>query len=119
MAKLKYTPPDKENQIYSRLETEDGKIFMGIHPVLFGARIRCGYVGDHGVILDWCCGDDNAIIALTYDVVRSFLERGGDIRKLPPVSDPKPWYKDDNFSEQVEKEFHKLRNQPKTKTMDS
>ena len=51
---MKFIPAEDTEDIYQRLVSEDGKIEMGIYPVIFGYRVRAGYVGSMICQLDWC-----------------------------------------------------------------
>lgn len=103
--KWKSTKDDAENQIYARKESPDGKMFIGTHPVLFGARIRAGYVGDPLVEIDWCCGDNLPLLSLTYHMLLNHMENGGTFEELPSVSMIKPWYMDLKFIESLDKKL--------------
>jgi hypothetical protein len=75
----------------------DGKVIMGLWPVLFGWRIRAGFKGQMYYQIDWCCGDDVTVIWATYEMMRCLLENGTDINTLRPHSNIKPWPKDNDF----------------------
>ncbi len=55
---MKFKQEDNDDlELFQRLVSEDGTIEMGIHPVIFGYRVRAGYVGNMFYELDWCGGD--------------------------------------------------------------
>lgn len=76
---------------------------LGIWPVLFGYRVRAGYVGDFYYGLDWCCGEHLIVATITMEFLMKMVEKDGIdvIKKLPGFSKIKPWYKDDKFIEAV------------------
>lgn len=87
-----------EAGLYQRMISDDNKIEMGIYPVLFGYRIRAGYVGDCAYHIDWCAGNDQKIITLLYSILKNILESGFDMKKLPGSSAIKPFYNDVAFT---------------------
>lgn len=97
----KLTAPDFENGIHERRVSPDGKRFVGIYQVLYGYRIRAGYVGSSTVEIDWCCGDVHAMVVLTYQMALTCLYIGIPFNELPSYSVKKPWYKDNNFCYQL------------------
>jgi hypothetical protein len=98
---MKHAEDCNENQIYQRLVSEDGKIEMGIHPVIFGYRVRAGFVGDCGVNLDWCGGDDHKQIEILYSVAKNILEHKNSFHGVPTHSKIKPFYKDEEFVKEI------------------
>lgn len=92
-------------EIRSRMETEDGIFYFGIHNVMFGRRIRAGEYGNGWVDLDWCCGDDQVLLYKTYIAIQSHLERwdgkGNPFSNLPACSNIKPLYHDKKFLDKV------------------
>lgn len=94
-------PDHDENNIYQRLVSEDGKIEMGIHPVMFGYRVRASFVGDGGCYLDWCGGDNQAQVELLYSIAKNILENKGSFKGLPSCSRIKPFYNDSEFVDYI------------------
>lgn len=92
---------DSENNLYQRVVSEDGKIEMGIYPVMFGYRVRAGYVGNEIYELDWCGGDEQQQLELLYSIMKNILEARGNFRDIPPVSAIKPFYNDEEFMHKV------------------
>jgi hypothetical protein len=99
--KFKPAPDNDKDMIYQRIVSEDGKIEIGIHPVMFGFRVRAGYVGNPWVHLDWCGGADHSAVEILYSMAKNILEAKGDFRDLPPCSKVKPFYKDPSFIAEV------------------
>lgn len=92
---LKSAPDRQEDLLFNIIS--DGKVEMGIHHVIFGYRIRAGYVGNQWVEWDWCCGDNNFLVSLTYGIACILLTEGVDFRDVPSHSRVKPWNKDEAF----------------------
>lgn len=101
--KFNPAPDDDNNMIYQRILSEDGKIEIGIHPVMFGYRVRAGYVGDSYVHLDWCGGDDHSSIEILYSIAKNILEDRGHFKGVPSHSNIKPFYKDMEFMAEIMK----------------
>lgn len=87
----------EENLLFQRLVSEDGKREMGIYPVIFGYRVRAGYIGDSYVYLDWCGGDDQTQIELLYSIAKNILENQDNFKGIPSNSKIKPFYRDEEF----------------------
>lgn len=107
---MKFLPAedDRLNQLYQRIVSEDGKIEIAVHPVIFGYRVRAGYVGDCYVHLDWCGGDDHSAVEMLYSIAKNILEAKGNFEGIPDRSNIKPYYKDVDFM----KELMKLTTEP-------
>lgn len=65
---------DLENGMFRRKVSQDGKYEIGIHPVLFGFRIRAGEVGSQVCMLDYCCVRDLTLLELTYSCVLAVMQ---------------------------------------------
>lgn len=100
---IKFNPAedDDHNLLYQRIVSEDGKIEIAIHPVIFGYRVRAGYVGDGWVQLDWCGGNDQAQLELLYSIAKNILEHKGNFEGVPGKSNIKPFYKDFEFVDKI------------------
>ncbi len=85
------------DHLYERLISNDGRIEMGIHPVLFGYRVRAGYVGDVYYHLDWCGGDNQAQVEMLYSIMKNILISRNDFSGIPSNSKIKPFYNDLEF----------------------
>lgn len=94
---------DNQNQLYQRIVSEDGKIEIAIHPVMFGYRVRAGYVGNTYVHIDWCGGSDHSAVEMLYSIAKNILENTGSFKGIPSHSKIKPYYKDVDFMAEVMK----------------
>lgn len=87
--------------IIDRVVSETGLVEVGVYPVLFGYRIRAGYVGDPMCIIDWCCGDSSKMLHSHYVALLLILRRreesGGCFHGIPRTSAIKPCWKDKEF----------------------
>ncbi len=92
---------EDSEDLYQRLVSEDGKIEMGIYPVMYGYRVRAGYVGSMVCELDWCGGDDQSQLELLYSICKNILESKGNFSNIPIRSEIKPFYKDAQFVEAI------------------
>ena len=105
--KMKFHKTDNhvENQISNRVVSENGLVEIGTHEVMFGFRVRAGFVGDAGCALDWCAGDSWENIERLYSVCYNILEQRNEDRScfwgLPSYSDIKPFFNDPKFMESI------------------
>lgn len=86
--------PDDENLVARIVR---GWIEIGVYPVAFGMRVRAGFVGAAGCELDWCCGDNQAMLEWAYSSARNIMETREDFEGIPRISDPKPFWLDPDF----------------------
>lgn len=70
--------------------------------MLYGIRVRGGFVGDEYYEYDWCCGDDIRVIIATQRILMNLIERGVPLKEIPPMSRVKPWYNDPEFINRVD-----------------
>lgn len=89
---------DDENLI-CRSVSADGRIHVGLYRVLFGWRVRGGWVNDKwGVALDWCCGADHGAIYMGYKLMLAAIQSSADCENpfeaLPASSEFKPFTHD-------------------------
>ena len=87
----------EDNDLYQRLVTDDGRIEMGIYPVIFGYRVRAGYVDRMSYELDWCGGDKQEDLELLYSIMKNILEKNNSFTGVPMKSTIKPFYNDHLF----------------------
>jgi hypothetical protein len=91
----------------SRMVSENGLVEMGIYPVLFGSRIRAGFVGEPTCVIDWCCGDSQARLNSHYAAIFLYLKRREEDHScfdgLPKTSDIKPCWLDEEFEKRLTK----------------
>jgi len=91
---------DDPPNLYFRFESEDGKIEVGIYPVMYGYRIRAGYKGNMYYHLDLCAGDIQSNVEILLSVVLNILEQNIKFEDFPeqgrrpiPTADPETWSK--------------------------
>lgn len=80
----------------------DGEVEMSLYPVIFGWRVRAGYVYKVAgyatyYLCDWCCGNDPMLIHVAYSAMKRLLQAGIELEELPTASAVKPWIKDPDF----------------------
>ncbi len=96
---------DDENLI-CRSVSVDGRIHVGLYRVLFGWRVRGGWVKNKlSVELDWCCGDDHRTIIIGYKLMLAVLQaaitREDPFWMVPQCSEIKPFNRDTRFFVQL------------------
>ena len=99
---MKNTEDDIQGHLFARLISDDGKIEMGIHPVLFGYRVRAGYIGSMSYMFDWCGGDNQTQVELLYSIAKNVLEHRKSFDGVPICSKVKPFYNDQEFFKHIE-----------------
>lgn len=92
--------------LFSRIESENGLIRIGVYKVIFGYRVRAGFSEDQlQVKLDWCAGDKwddvERLYSLAYFILRKREENLDCFDGLPLVSKVKPFYNDIDFTQTV------------------
>lgn len=90
------------NQIYVRYIDPEYNVEIGIHPVIYGWRVRAGYIGDDWCHLDYCCGSDPIMLKFILSVCKTILETNGCDFKVFPRQHVKPITSDAHcFSELI------------------
>lgn len=66
---------------------------LATHRVLFGWRVIIRAENSPFVEVNWCCGDNEELIRITFRLFAKLLQSGADPQEIPPVSYVKPWVK--------------------------
>lgn len=95
-------PNDDHAGLTHRLVSENQLVHMGIWKVMFGHRVRAGFVDDKcGVSLDWCGGANWKDVERLYSLAKAILEKRAEDRNcfagLPGFSVVKPFVLDLDF----------------------
>jgi hypothetical protein len=102
---MKFHKAPDTADLFLRVVDETNTIQVGIYKVLFGYRVRAGYVDDKfGVNLDWCCGNRIEMINWLYlalILILSKRELENCFEGLPTVSQIKPYFNDMNFFNKI------------------
>lgn len=98
MQKIKLTKAPSTENMVCRLISEEAQIEMGVYPVIFGFRVRAGYIGMPCCEIDWCCGDDQLKLEGAYSICKKILEQDGDFNNMLPRSKIKPYFNDLEFT---------------------
>lgn len=83
-------PDNLPDEICCRYIDEKHNVEIGIHMVMFGWRIRAGYIGDCWCQLDYCCGNDPRMVQYMLSVCKSILEKNNCDFDIFPRQDIKP-----------------------------
>ena len=106
--KLIPTADDPDGQLFHRLVSENNLIEMGVYRVLYGWRVRAGFIGNGSYNLDWCGGGDwkdvERLYSLCFAVLSNRSESINCFKNLPPFSKIKPFHLDRDFVKVVSKE---------------
>jgi len=98
-------PDDVKNGIYFRKVSENGLIEFGVWSVLFGFRVRAGFVDGDSYEIDWCGGSEQSSVEKIYSACESILSKREESRSafdgIPTTSERKPYFNDQEFIKKV------------------
>lgn len=103
---LKWIEAADNDYLFCRHLSSDLRIEMGVYPVMYGMRVRCGFVGSLSVELDWCAGINDVSLRILYSLCykiigdRLHMDRQEvfDCTVVPHHSNIKPWTLDVDFT---------------------
>lgn len=101
-------PNDDENGLTHCLHSENDHVRIGVWRVMYGFRVRAGYLHDlGGCTLDWCAGGNWKDVERLYSLCAAILsqrDESEDVFKgIPRISAIKPFYSDTEFVSLVSK----------------
>jgi hypothetical protein len=64
-----------DNEFLYQMSSECNTIVIGVYPVIYGFRVRAGYIGDFYYHLDYCCGNNLSDVELIFSAVKNILEQ--------------------------------------------
>jgi len=82
------------------LTREIGDRFVGIDPVIFGVRVKSGYIGQMYYAVEYCCGVDMIWSELVYNWVAAMVAAGIPYSEFPAARS-RPTHNDMEFVEKV------------------
>lgn len=92
--------PDNETLV-ARVVNDEHGIEIGVYPVLYGMRVRAGFVGQGWTHLDWCCGSSQETLEWGYGAILHLLSKrlGSEspFDGIPTSSEIKPITLDTKF----------------------
>ena len=96
---MKFVKAKDNEDLFFRHVSDDGKLEIGIWRVLFGFRIRCGFVGEGYCCLEYCCGDSEDLVAKMFHTLKVAVEKVNpqtpvDFDEAFPVQSKKPIFLD-------------------------
>lgn len=99
---MKLLDAEGDEHMSHRLISENKIVHMFVHRVMYGYRVRAGFVADDwGVILDWCGGGDWKNVERLYSLTKAILLKRPEDRScfkgLPTFSKVKPFHLDEEF----------------------
>ena len=105
---LKTTFDDPDTMLFHRLESENGLIEMGVYRVMYGHRVRAGFIGKMCCELDWCGGGNWKDVERLYSLCQAILLKREESKTcfdgLPSCSEIKPFFNDPKFVKVVFRE---------------
>lgn len=86
--------------------SEKGLVHVGVYRVMYGHRVRAGFVADKmGCTLDWCGGANWKDVERLYSLCIGVLSRRDEtpncFEGIPQYSIIKPFYLDERFTRKV------------------
>jgi hypothetical protein len=76
------------------MHTECNTLVLGVYAVIYGFRVRAGYIGDFSYNLDYCCGNDKGDVELIFSAVKNIIEQRSENPFAGfPRQDMKPFMK--------------------------
>jgi hypothetical protein len=88
-----------------RLVSESGLVEIGVFQVMFGWRVRAGFCKSPCCVLDWCAGGNSDDLEKLYGICVAILSKRKEDKLcfdgLPGTSMVKPYFRDDDFVEQI------------------
>ncbi len=89
-----------------------GNIELGKYKVMFGYRLRAGFIGNQWYELDICCGAQTKLYDDLFHKVCTIIqwnieEAHGPFRGIPSMSRIKPYDKDDEFLDVIDELYTK------------
>jgi hypothetical protein len=96
---------DDNNKLFCRRVSEGGTVEIGVYRVMYGYRVRAGFVGDMSCRLDWCAGANWIEVESLYTMCLQILmgreESSSCFADIPPCSTVKPYRNDHEFLRRV------------------
>lgn len=87
--------------LFFRQTDESKTIEFGVWRVMFGYRVRAGFVNEASVCWDWCAGNDLKSLSFLYTIAEQILLSREVSRAafegVPEHSDIKPYFNDFKF----------------------
>lgn len=100
-----FSPLPDARGVHHRLGSESGLVEIFVYPVMFGFRVRAGFIGNRETELDWCAGDDWSNVERLYSICKAILSQREESDEcfsgLPRCSRVKPFFNDRDFTETV------------------
>lgn len=96
---------DLHNKLFCRRVSSNVLIEIGVYRVLYGYRVRAGFVGALSCSLDWCAGANWSQVESLYTMCLAVLSSREEDRNcfdgIPPHSIVKPYFNDPEFLKDV------------------
>ena len=96
---------DHNNKLFCRRVSEGGTVEIGVFRVLYGYRVRAGFVGAISFNLDWCAGANwievESLYTMCLQILMDRKEQPSCFDGMPPCSTIKPYRNDHEFLRQV------------------
>ncbi len=92
---------DHNNKLFCRRVSEGGTVEIGVYRVMYGYRVRAGFIGTLSCILDWCAGGNwievESLYTMCLHILESRTEDQSCFSGIPSHSTVKPYRNDHEF----------------------
>lgn len=96
---------DNQGYLFHRQVSLNGLVEISVYPVMFGFRVRCGFVGEEACELDWCAGNKWDDVQRLYSIALAILSKRTEntscFENIPRISNVKPFFLDEDFTKTV------------------
>lgn len=102
---FKAGPDTREHGLTNRLISDCGRVEIGVYRVMYGYRVRAGYVDSLRAELDWCAGAYLTDLWCLFNMALAILSQRDSgpecFKGIPRHSQVKPYYKDAEFVDAI------------------
>jgi hypothetical protein len=96
---------DHNNKLFCRRVSDGWTVEIGVYRVLYGYRVRAGFVGAMCSTLDWCAGPNwievESLYTMALQILMSREESSNCFDGIPTHSTVKPYRNDHEFLRQI------------------
>mgnify|MGYP001565341282 CR=1 FL=1 len=96
---------DLWNRCYFVLRSEGRSVLMGVHPVMYGFRVRAWFAGRRICAQHWCGGDKQEDVERLYSIAADILSQREEdfacFHGIPGASPIKPFHLDERFVKKI------------------
>lgn len=106
---LKIAPREDGHDLFLRRIWPEANVEIGKYRVMYGYRLRSGYIDEDFVELDICCGRDRNAYNEMQNIVLTIMNYNGPenpYKDMPPYSRVKPYWNDAEFVHEMKRLYN-------------